>query len=97
MEMQPDWGPGRVDTFNPYKLMQFGVEASALTPEERIGVADLPAVFDQRPRQGMNLHWDGNNAEPCRAQSVGRDRRRRHAWNRSTMMPSSASPIGWAT
>jgi mono/diheme cytochrome c family protein len=62
MEMQPDWGPGRVDTFNPYKLLQFGVEASALTPEERIGVADLPAVFDQHPRQGMNLHWDGNNA-----------------------------------
>ena len=51
-----------MDTFNPYKLLQFGVEASALTPEERIGVADLPAVFDQRPREGMNLHWDGNNA-----------------------------------
>jgi hypothetical protein len=62
MDMQPSWGPGRVDTFNPYKLLQFGVEASALTPEERIGVADLPAVFDQRPREGMNLHWDGNNA-----------------------------------
>jgi len=62
MDMQPSWGPGRVDTFNPYKLLQFGVEASALTPQERIGVADLPAVFDQRPREGMNLHWDGNNA-----------------------------------
>ncbi len=62
MDVQPPWGPGRVDTFNPYKLLQFGVEASALTPEERIGVADLPAVFDQRPREGMNLHWDGNNA-----------------------------------
>jgi hypothetical protein len=62
METQPDWGPGRVDTFNPYKLLQFGVEASALTEDERIGVADLPAVFEQRPRQGMNLHWDGNNA-----------------------------------
>jgi mono/diheme cytochrome c family protein len=62
MEMQPAWGPGRVDTFNPYKLLQFGVEASALKPEERIGVADLPAVFDQGPREGMNLHWDGNNA-----------------------------------
>lgn len=62
MDMQPAWGPGRVDTFNPYKLLQFGVEASALTEEERIGVADLPAVFDQHPREGMNLHWDGNNA-----------------------------------
>jgi hypothetical protein len=59
---QPAWGPGRVDTFNPYKLIQFGVPAAQLTPEERIGVADLPAVFNQAPRQGMNLHWDGNNA-----------------------------------
>jgi hypothetical protein len=25
-------------------------------------VADLPAVFSQHPREGMNLHWDGNNA-----------------------------------
>ena len=33
-----------------------------LTAEERIGVADLPAVFEQGPRAGMNLHWDGNNA-----------------------------------
>jgi hypothetical protein len=62
MAEQPAWGQGRVDTFNPYKLIQFAVAAAQLTPEERIGVADLPAVFNQRPRQGMNLHWDGNNA-----------------------------------
>ncbi|TIT04404.1 hypothetical protein [Mesorhizobium sp.] len=62
MSSQPAWGPGRVDTFNPYKLIQFGVRAADLTPEERIGVADLPAVFEQGPRAGMNLHWDGNNA-----------------------------------
>jgi hypothetical protein len=62
LDSQPAWGPGRVDTFNPYKLIQFGVPATQLTAQERIGVADLPAVFYQRPRQGMNLHWDGNNA-----------------------------------
>ncbi len=59
---QPAWGPGRVDTFNPYKLIQFDMLAAKLTPEERVGVAELPAVFEQGPRAGMNLHWDGNNA-----------------------------------
>jgi hypothetical protein len=62
LEAQPAWGPGRVDTFNPYKVIQFDVAAEELDEEERIGVADLPAIFNQRPRDGMQLHWDGNNA-----------------------------------
>jgi mono/diheme cytochrome c family protein len=61
LEIQPNWGPGRVDTFNPYKLIQFGITAHALGANERVGVADLPAVFNQGPRDGMHLHWDGNN------------------------------------
>lgn len=62
LDEQPPWGPGRVDTFNPYKVIQFDVPPEKLTPEESFGAADLPAVFNQRPRHGMNLHWDGNNA-----------------------------------
>jgi mono/diheme cytochrome c family protein len=61
LDSQPAWGPGRVDTFNPYKVSQFAIPASTLTPEERIGASDFPAVFNQRPRHGMQLHWDGNN------------------------------------
>lgn len=61
LETQPEWGPGRVDTFNPYKMIQFGIAASTLSPQERIGTADFPAVFNQAQREGMNLHWDGNN------------------------------------
>jgi hypothetical protein len=58
------WGPGRVDTFNPYKLIYFEMEADCLKAEERIGVADFPAIFEQgeRARRVMHLHWDGNNA-----------------------------------
>lgn len=58
------WGPGRVDTFNPYKLINFEVEADCLRPEERIGASDFPSIFQQgaRARRGMHLHWDGNNA-----------------------------------
>jgi mono/diheme cytochrome c family protein len=62
LDAQPAWGPGRVDTFNPYKVGQFAIPASSLTPEERIGASDFPAVFNQRQRSGMQLHWDGNNS-----------------------------------
>src|SRR5262249_25598729 len=44
------WGPGRVDTFNPYKLIQFQVEADCLTEKERTGVSDFPSVFEQGQR-----------------------------------------------
>lgn len=61
-ERQPgDWGPGRVDTFNPYKVVQFNFPADRLSDAEIIGTADLPSIWRQRDRQGMDLHWDGNN------------------------------------
>ena len=56
-EDRPPQGPGRVDTFNPYKRM-FGFDLKADTS---VGTADLPPLFNQRPRQGLWLHWDGNN------------------------------------
>jgi hypothetical protein len=27
-----------------------------------IGAADLPSLWNQQPREGMQLHWDGNNS-----------------------------------
>jgi mono/diheme cytochrome c family protein len=54
---RPPQGPGRVDTFNPYKrLFNFDMKA-----DKTVGTADLPPLFNQRVRQGMWLHWDGNN------------------------------------
>jgi hypothetical protein len=63
MDQQVAWGPGRVDTFNPYKVIQFGMRLDDLDPNERHGVSDLPSIFLQRPRgdQHMDLHWDGDN------------------------------------
>jgi hypothetical protein len=58
---QSPWGPGRVDTFNPYKLVQAHWPLSSLEPAEQVGTADFPSIFNQRPREGMHLHWDGNN------------------------------------
>jgi len=55
---RPDWGPGRVDTFNPYKAIQFHW---SMEHDDSIGTSDYPSVWNQRPREGMQLHWDGNN------------------------------------
>jgi mono/diheme cytochrome c family protein len=54
------WGPGRVDTFNPPKaLLGFPMERA---PErEKMGNAEFPSVWNQQWKEGMQLHWDGNN------------------------------------
>jgi mono/diheme cytochrome c family protein len=54
---RPPQGPGRVDTFNPYKVM-FGFNMPA---DQSVGTADLPSLWNQKLRAGMWLHWDGNN------------------------------------
>jgi cytochrome c5 len=59
---QPEWGPGRVDTFNPLKAY-FNFPPEQLSKEERIGTTDFPSIWNQGQRETlkMNLHWDGNN------------------------------------
>ena len=61
LDRQPSWGHGRVDTFNPYKVVQFNFPMDKLPREELIGSSDYPSIWNQAPREGMNLHWDGNN------------------------------------
>lgn len=54
------WGPGRVDTFNaPKALLNFPMDHA--DPKELMGNCDFPSVWNQGPRKGMHLHWDGNN------------------------------------
>jgi len=54
------WGPGRVDTFNaPKALLNFPMKYA--NPNELVGNVDFPSVWNQEPREGMPLHWDGNN------------------------------------
>lgn len=57
----PRWGHGRVDTFNPYKAIQFNWRLNDLPPTELVGASDYPSLWNQRPREGLQLHWDGNN------------------------------------
>ncbi len=61
LDRQPEWGIGRVDTFNPYKVLEFHMDADQLAAQEVIGASDFPSIFMQGLREGMQLHWDGNN------------------------------------
>lgn len=59
----PDFGPGRVDTFNTFKFDQFApsYQEVEIPESELIGTVDLPAIWNQRSKEGLWLHWDGNN------------------------------------
>ena len=57
---QPIWGPGRVDTFNAAKAL-FNFPMQNASASELLGTADFPSIWNQQKRQGMQLHWDGNN------------------------------------
>jgi hypothetical protein len=54
-DRRPPFGPGRVDTFNPYKVML------RIPIDDVVGTVDLPSLWNQRMRARMWLHWDGNN------------------------------------
>lgn len=59
---EPAFGPGRFDTFSPAKaLLNWPLEQ--IPEHERIGVVDFPSIWLQRQRDGMQLHWDGNNTK----------------------------------
>jgi choline dehydrogenase len=58
-----EWGRGRVDTFNPYKGLQFNWQLANLPAAEVTASSDFPSIWNQAPREKakMHLHWDGNN------------------------------------
>jgi hypothetical protein len=56
-DARPPFGPGRVDTFNPYKvLLKINMDT-----DRTVGTVDLPSLWNQRIRRNLWLHWDGNN------------------------------------
>ncbi len=63
---QPQWGPGRVDTFSAAKAI-FNWQWDQVPEHEAIGTADFPSIWLQQARKQrsdgkqMELHWDGNN------------------------------------
>jgi hypothetical protein len=61
----PPVGPGRVNTFDTFKFEQFApyyrAHGVVPGPDELFGTVDFPAVWNQAAREGLDLHWDGNN------------------------------------
>ena len=58
IKKRPAWGPGRVDTFNPYKSLVFNLDMSH---DPSIGTADFLVIWNQKVREKLPVHWDGNN------------------------------------
>lgn len=56
MNSRPDSGPGRVDPFNPAKLVIL-----KLPDDHSIGNSDMVALWNWKARTGFGLHWDGLN------------------------------------
>ena len=56
MDTVPDWGPGRVDPFNPAK-----VQLVHLPPDGTIGAARMLPLWNWNARTNFGLHRDGLN------------------------------------
>lgn len=52
----PEFGPGRVDTWALYQSVFIDPPVHDQVP----GLADFPPLWNQKAREGMRMHWDGN-------------------------------------
>jgi cytochrome c5 len=75
--LRPPFGPGRVDTFNPYKAVQFNFP---MANDDTVGTVDLPSLWNQQIRKHLALHWDGNNSSLAER-------------NKSAAMGAGATPV----
>src|SRR3546814_20244463 len=52
------------DTLFPYTtLFRSNFPIDDLPEHEKNAPSDFPSIWLQQPRQGMQLHWDGNNSK----------------------------------
>lgn len=55
---RPDWGPGRIDPFNPVKFHHLEFDP---VEDDTIGNSDMEPLWNMAPKEGFALHWDGLN------------------------------------
>ena len=85
---RPPQGVGRVDTFNPYKVLL------KLPIDNTVGTVNLPSLWNQRMRKGMSLHSNGTirwKRETRAPLSAPGRRRRRSTFRRWRASKSSFS------
>lgn len=56
MDSRPAWGPGRIDSINPFKFRQLRQPI-----DESIGTSDMTPLWALGLRDGRAFHWDGIN------------------------------------
>lgn len=54
MDERPNWGPGRIDPFNPVKFRTLG-----LALDNTIGNSDMMPIWNEAAHEGYAFHWDG--------------------------------------
>ncbi len=54
MDSRPNWGPGRIDPFNPVKF-----NILKLPKDDTIGNSDMMPLWNEKMHKGFALHWDG--------------------------------------
>ncbi|MGK7930780.1 MAG: cytochrome c [Microcystaceae cyanobacterium] len=56
MDSRPNWGPGRIDPFNPVKFRTLGLEW-----DDTVGNSDMMPLWNQEQHVANNFayHWDG--------------------------------------
>lgn len=54
MDSRPEWGPGRIDPFNPVKFRML-----ALSDDKTIGNSDMMPLWNQKQHEGFAYHMDG--------------------------------------
>lgn len=54
MQNRPNWGPGRIDPFNPVKFRMLG-----LPDDGTVGNSDMMPLWNEKAHVGFAYHWDG--------------------------------------
>ncbi len=57
----PRWGRGALTRSTRTSRFSSTGVSSDLPPSELIGASDFPSLWNQAPREGLQLHWDGDN------------------------------------
>jgi mono/diheme cytochrome c family protein len=57
-DIRPNWGPGRIDPFNPVKFNQLQLDP---TTDNTVGNSDMEPLWSLNKATGFGLHWDGLN------------------------------------
>ena len=68
-DTRPDWGPGRIDPFNPVKVLYLGVGVG-----NTIGNSDMQPIWNMEGAPKRAYHWDGLNpslTEVVRSSAIG--------------------------